>query len=276
MSDDPTTPNPTSGDTSAAPDPWGQASTGEHPKPTPAPPNAEPVPNPGAGAPTAPPTFSMPSPSTPSGPPSAPAPAAPARPAPPEGSPVRGSIATIGVLALLAVIAVIVWGGGERGYAAGGGGYENNGSSSFPGGARVGTDSGSGATPGGVDNGSGPATQYDPGSSEPTVDPDPLDPSQIAPDELQTNEGILAGVSYEWRIPGRVDHVTRDYLDDFPQAGYEMSGGLPADHPSGNPSYVYIITITDQPGKANVGSLNFLADPSDPQNNTIVGLRLGR
>ena len=179
-------------------------------------------------------------------------------------------MATVAAVALLAVLAVVVWGGGER----------STGATGAPAGGDSGTPV---ATGEGFEGGqSGPVTERpssEPSSdseASPTVEAAPLEPAQIAPAALLVGDGELAGVGYEWRLPGRVDSVAQRYLDLFPQPGYEMKGGLGADHPSGQTIYVYTVTPIDDLSTAPVGSMLFMADPADPQGQTRVGLKIGR
>jgi hypothetical protein len=204
-----------------------------------------------------------------------PAPPAPAPRATVGGTPVRGPVATIGIVALLAVIAVIVWGGGDRGTLATGG----------PGGPTDGGDRGASvATGDGIEGGqSGPVATERPGEAtgeptgeRPTFEAAPIDPAQIAPTPLRAADPVIRGAGYEWLLSGRVDAVTEQFLGTFPQPGYEMKGGLGADHPSGQTLYVYTVTPTDDPSSAPVATMYFLADPADPQGQTRVGLKIGR
>lgn len=227
---------------------------------------------------TPPPTTPPPAAPPPAAPPSPAAPAAPVARSTNGGPPVRGPVATIGVLALLAVIAIIVWGGGDRGTLATGGpgsGGDRD--------ASVVTGEGIESGQSGESGRSGPIATERPGevTSEPTGErptsvAEPLDPAQIAPTALSSADRVLASAGHEWLLPGRVDAVTQRFLDAFPQPGYEMNGGLGADHPSGQTTYVYNVTPTDDLSSAPVGTMYFMADPADPQGQTRVGLKIGR
>lgn len=185
------------------------------------------------------------------------------------GPSVRGPVAAVAAAAVLAALAIIAWGGGEPGRIA----------AHQPSGVDLPDATGSSGSSGSSgDSGAGAATGSPTGPDPTEViggPVAPLDATLIAPSSLLAGDHEIASATHEWRLAGRVDVVSQRYLDHFPQPGYRIYGGLGADHPSGNPVHVFTISPID-PSKPPVGVMYFLADPADPQNQTRVGLKIGR
>lgn len=214
--------------------------------------------------------------------PAAPPPPSPAPPGPApaaarsaNGAPVRAGVVAIGVATLIAVVALVLWDGGASGSTGTAGGLTPEST------AEV-VPAGSGVDRGSDAASAAPATEApataspEPATEAPTTPVAPLDPNQIAPSEAMISEPILAGVHYQWRVSGRVDLLAERYLAVFPQPGYSITGGLGADHPSGQTINVFVVYGPGGIAESPVGSFLMMADPADPQNSTIIGLEIGR
>lgn len=231
----------------------------------PAPAPAEPTPSPAASrpdpSPTEPPTKPTPAPTPPG-----PTPAAPSGPAPtwggtPTPRPPAGSTGTstgtfrtgplvIAAITVVALIGVLVWGGGGESSGIGGPGTKS----------PVAADP---ANPGSYGGGSYGPTGGRGGQR--------LAPELVAPPGGTEVPPTRSNAQRAWRVPGGMSTWLSTYVSRFPADGWSLGSNLPdPDFEVGHPRAVYLVVPDEGYDATSPGATISFADDPDHPGSTLI------